>query len=370
MNIIKSAIDDIKATDEFKEKLYNSTIENSKSRVTSIKHRKHLISVLAVVIIISIIFVKYKLDIADKRGYTQSVNNVFYVGTASGNVCDMILSNSKLFYTNYENKLFYYDNSLKTGKLFSNIENSHGSPLFEEGGYIYYSNGKSIFKRHLKDNTSKQLLMGENISVNAVHDGKLFYSISYKENDSAFTESEHHIYDLSTNNDSILFDRSKDFFYLLAVDKNTIIADAYLKNDSGLFYIDLVSREKKKLLNIRVHEGCIINENFYYTSHDEKGLWAITTNEGKQRKIPITMDSEEDFFVDRITGYGDFLYIAAYYNGENHIVSIDLQTYDTNILVSGLGRVWNLCTDGQTLYSYDTKSPTDMEGQITVINLE
>ena len=66
---------------------------------------------------------------------------------------------------------------------------------------------------------------------------------------------------------------------------------------------------------------------------------------------------QENFFVDRITGFGDFLYGAAYFDGENHIIRVDLKTSETTILADGFGGVWRICSDGKTLYAYDTKSP-------------
>ncbi|MDQ2087422.1 hypothetical protein RBH29_13400 [Herbivorax sp. ANBcel31] len=72
------------------------------------------------------------------------------------------------------------------------------------------------------------------------------------------------------------------------------------------------------------------------------------------------------FFIDNITGFGNFLYVATYYNDNNHIISINLKTYDTTILTNGLNRVWKLCTDGETLYAYDSTN----RGRITVIDLK
>lgn len=373
-NLIKSAIDEIKATNEFKKKVYESATDLPLPKVATIKHYRHLIALAATfVLIVSFIsvFINYEINPVDKAGgIVGSVDSNIGAGGTGGKVCDMLLSNGKLYYTDYEDKLFCYDSSQNTGKFISNIEITHGAFFFEEDGYAYYSNGMALFKRSLKDNISKQLLSGKNIGVNAVHDGKLFYSIAYKDKSGVYTEFEYHIYELSTGNDTLLFDRSGDMWHLLAVDKNIVILDAHLKNDSGLFSIDLTTGIKKKLLNLRVHEGCIINGKFFYTSQDEKGLWTISTAGDKQHKIPIPGESEENFFVDRITGYGNFLYLAAYSNGNNRIISINLQTYDTTILADGLGRVWKLCTDGKSLYAYDTKSPADMEGQITVIDLK
>jgi glutamine cyclotransferase len=118
-----------------------------------------------------------------------------------------------------------------------------------------------------------------------------------------------------------------------------------------------------------VHEGYIANGKFYYTSHEKKGLGSIDLNGDDPEEIPLPV-MNETFFVKRITGFGDFLYVAAYYDGEGHIIRMHLKTHETTILANGFGAIWELCSDGKTLYVYDTKSPADKKGNITVIPLE
>ncbi len=237
----------------------------------------------------------------------SSENDIIRSGGIVGKVNDMHLSGNTLFYTDNGDKLFNFNKLSNAGKFDSNIEITPGSSFFEDKGYIYYSNGKGIFERNIKDNTSKQILTGRNIWLNAVNNGRIFYHIAFQDSKKGgFNEYEIHMYDLSTGKDIVLFNGSEDmWWHILTVDKNIVIADASLKNDSGLFFIDLTTGTRIKLSNLRVN---------------------------------------------------------------NHIISINLQTYDTTILADGFGRVWKLCTDGKSLYAYDTKSPADMKGEITIIN--
>ncbi|MDD3364652.1 MAG: hypothetical protein PHZ03_06695 [Syntrophomonas sp.] len=145
-----------------------------------------------------------------------------------------------------------------------------------------------------------------------------------------------------------------------------VAAAAIFRSSSGY---QSNTRAPKKLLSLRVHEGSIINGKIYYTSHDEKGLWCIGQNGDGKEQIPLPDTNDQSAFVDRITGWGDNLYTAVYLNGENNILQINLQTHQRTKLADGLGRVWRLCTDGKTLYAYDTKSPSDQIGNITVIPL-
>ncbi|KNY28570.1 DUF5050 domain-containing protein [Pseudobacteroides cellulosolvens] len=328
---------------------------------------------LAILIVSLGIFVIYGFkqeNGADRSVGSENGNGIIRSGGIAGKVNDMHLSGSTLFYTNHGDKLFYFDKLSNAGKFVANIEITPGSSFFEEKGYIYYSNGKGIFERSLKDNISKQLLTGKNIWLNTVNNGKLFYYIAFEDSKKGgFNEYEIHIYDLSTGKDIVLFNGCEDmWWHILTVDKNIVIADASMKNDSGLFFIDIATGTRRKLSNLRVHEGCFLNGKYYYTSQEDKGLWGVNLNTGKQEKIPIPGMNKTNFFVDRITGFGNYLYIAAYYNDNNHIISVNLQTHDTTILADGFGRVWKLCTDGKSIYAYDTKSPADMKGEITIMN--
>ncbi len=390
-NIIRQAIDDIRATDEFKNRLYDLMTEGPEAKAVSVKYRKCLLAltacfvtgicVICAIIIYGVIlpkmdsgevFVTSVGGITINRGESagSAYGTFIEFGCGGGKVSDMHLSDGKLFYTNHEGKLFCYDQSLKTGKLISDIEISQGASFFEQDGYIYYGNGNAIFKRSLKDNVPLKLLSGENIWIDGINDGRLFYHISYKDAvNGGFTQSEIHMYELSTGNDRLIFNRSEGMWRLLAFDGDTIIADANLKGDSGIFSIDISTGTRKKISNLRVNQGCIINGEFYYTPDDMRSLWALYLNKGKQHKIKVPGMNKENFFVDNFTGFGDFLYVAVYYNNNSHIIKVNLKTFDTEMLAKGFGRVWRLCTDGKALYAYDSKSPEDVEGKITVIDL-
>lgn len=290
-------------------------------------------------------------------------------------VCEMFLSSGSMYYTDYKDTLYRYDYLSGKGEVVSKIEIRNGSQVFEDKGYIYYGNGSAIFRRSLGGGASMQLVTGKNIGVDKVSIGavgsRLVYLIAYKDvNGGGYSEYEYRMYDLVTGKDMVLFERSDDFWHFLDADENTVIADASLQDDSGLYAIDLATGIKKKLLSLRVHEGYIANGRFYYTSHAEKDLRSINLNGDDPEKIPLPDMGQENFFVDRITGFGDFLYVAAYFDGENHIIRVDLKTSETTILADGFGGVWRLCSDGKTLYAYDTKSPADRKGNITVIPLE
>jgi len=322
-------------------------------------------------IIVSIISIFHYYSVKQPYNNSEQTNKSYNVFTGgAGKVCSMFLSDKKLFYTNDKNDLFYYDKSIKKEEFISNIEIESGGLVFEEDGFIYYGNGNAIFKRNLKDNTSQQLLSSKNIWLDEVKKGRLFYHIAYKHSlKEVYTEFEYRIYDISTGNDIQLFKRSSDNWDLFDVENNIIIADASLENDSGLFFVDIITGTKKKLLNIRVNEGYLTDNKFFCSSDDDKGLWVISTKEEKNYKIALPGEEKEGFFIDRITGFDDFLYIAAYYEESNKIIKLNLQTYDTSIIADGFGRVWDLCTDGNVVYAYDTKSPFDM-GQITVIDIK
>ena len=373
--ILKSAIDDIRASDELKEKILNSMTRKNLPETYAAKYYRQLIagfaSLLLLASIVSI-FLNYNvfspLPKEPRINFTNNESSI--AGSSGGDVCEMFLSDGDMYYTDYQNNLYRYNSSVKGGETVSTMEISYASRVFEDIGYIYYSNGSTIFQRNIGKNTSVPLVSGQNIGVNAVRKGLLLYTIAYKDDNSGgFTEFEHHIFDLTSHKDTVLFARSKDSWNFLDFDGETAIADASIKNDSGLFAIDLATRTANKLLDLRVHEGKILNGKFYYTSHDEKGLWCIGLNGDGREPIALPDTNDPSAFVDRITGHGDYLYVADYFDGESHIIQINLQTHQTTILAEGLGPVWKLCTDGKTLYAYDTKSPSDMHGNITVIPL-
>ncbi len=298
------------------------------------------------------------------------LNNGSTLDDSDGRVCEMFVSDGSMYYTDFKDNLYRYNSSAKTGQSVSTIEIAKASEVFEDNGYIYYSNGSAIFQHDIAENTSVMLVSGKNIGVNAVRNGILLYTIAYKDDASGcFKEFEYHMYKMTSQKDTVLWARSADFWQILDFNGDIAIADANLKNDSGLFAFNIATRTPKKLLSLRVHEGSIINGRFYYTSHDEKGLWCIGLNGDGKEQIPLPDTNDQSAFVDRITGWGDNLYIAVYFNGENNILQINLQTHQYTKLADGLGRVWRLCTDGKTLYAYDTKSPSDKTGNITEIPL-
>jgi hypothetical protein len=275
-----------------------------------------------------------------------------------------------MYYTDYKDTLYRYDNLYGKGKVVSKLNIRYASQVFEDNGSIYYSNGSAIARKSLSDGSTVQLVKGENISVGMVSGSSLVYASAQRDvNGKGFSEFEYRMYNLLTGEDLVLFKRSNDFWHFLAADENIIIADANLQDDSGLYSIDLATGITKKLLSLRVHEGYIVNGKFYYTSQEEKGLGSVDLNGDDPEGIPLPV-MNETFFVQRITGFGDFLYFAAYYDGEGHIIRRHLNTHKTTILANGFGAIWDLCSDGRTLYVYDTKSPTDKKGNITVIPLE
>ena len=285
-------------------------------------------------------------------------------------VNEMFVSGGSMYYTNYKDTLYRYDNLSGKGKVVSKLNIRYASQVFEDKGYIYYSNGSAISRKSLSDGSTVRLVKGENISVGMVSGSSLVYASAQRDvNGKGFSEFEYRMYNLLTGEDILLFKRSNDFWHFLAADENILIADASLQDDSGLYSIDLATGTTKKLLSLRVHEGYIVNGKFYYTSQEEKGLGSIDLNGDDPEGIPLP-GIDETFFVKRITGFGDFLYVAAYYDGEGHIIFMHLKTHKTTILANGFGAIWDLCSDGKTLYVYDTKSTTDKKGNITVIPLE
>lgn len=384
-DILKSAISFIKASDEFSKKVSRLMMEKSFPKTAVGKHYKRLIAVtVSFVLIVGTVgaFIRYESNLQSKSVGDGGIPAIEFGGKGGAvfvddeRVCEMFLSSGSMYYTDHMDTLYCYDNSSGKGEVVSKIEISNGGQVFENKGYIYYGNGSAIFRRSLGGGASVQLVTGKNIgvdkvSIGAVGGSRLVYCIAYKDaNGRGFSEFEYRMYDLVTSKDIVLFKRSDDMWHFLDADGNIVIADTNLQNDSGLYAIDLETGIKKKLLSLRVHEGYITNGKFYYTSHAEKDLRSIDLNGDVPEEIPLTDMGQENFFLDRITGFGDFLFVAAYFDGENHIIRVDLKTRETTILADGFGRVWRLCSDGKTLYAYDTKSPADRKGNITVIPLE
>jgi len=371
--ILRSAFDDIKASEELKNRILTSMTNKSLPPNYAVKHYRQLIAGIASLILVaSVAGVCFNYNVfhpIPKESSINFTNNESSMGGSGGDICEMFLSDGDMYYTDYQDKLLRFNSSAKAGETVSSLEVKSAALVFEDKGFIYYSNGSTIFQNDIGKNTSVPLISGENIGVNAVRNGLLIYGFSYKDTRGFFTEFEYHIFDLANQKDTVLFARSETLWNFLDFNGDTAIADASIKDDSGLFAIDMTTRTTNKLLDLRVHEGKIINGIFYYTSHDEQGLWRIALNGDGMAQIPLPAANDPSTFVDRITGYGDYLYVADYFNGENHIIQVNLQTHQTAVIADGLGRVWKLCTDGKTLYAYDTKSPSDKHGNITVIPL-
>ena len=373
--ILKSAIDDIRASDELKEKMLNSMTRKNLPETYAAKYYRQLIAGLASLLLVASVVgiclnynVFSPLPKEPRMNFTDNESSM--AGGSGGDVCEMFLSDGDMYYTDYQNNLYRYNSPTKAGETVSTLEISYASRVFEDRGFIYYSNGSTIFQRDIGKNTSVPLVSGKNIGVNAVRNGLLIYTLAFKDNTSGgFTEFEYHIFDLVSHKDEVLWARSKDSWNFLDFNGETAVADAFTRNDSGLFAIDMATQTPKKLLNLSVHEGKIMNGIFYYTSHVEPGLWSIGLHGDGLAQIPLPSKNDPSAFVERITGYGNYLYVADCFGGENHIIQINLQTHQTAVIIEGLGPVWKLCTDGKTLYTYDTKSPSDMHGTITVIPL-
>ncbi len=372
--ILRSVFDDIRASDELKQRIINSITRKNIPQTYAVKYyRQLIIGFASLILVASVVGICFNYNFPPplpKEPRINFANHESSIGGSGGDVCEMFLSGGSMYYTDYQDKLYRFNSPTKAGETVSTLEISYASRVFEDRGFIYYSNASTIFQRDIGKNTSVPLVSGKNIGVNAVRNGLLLYTLAFKDDTSGgFTEFEYHIFDLASHKDEVLFARSKDSWNFLDFDGETAVADAFTRNDSGLFAIDMATRTPKKLLNLSVHEGKILNGIFYYTSHDEPGLWRIGLNGNGMSQIPVPDTNDPSAFVDRITGYGDYLYVADCFNGENNIIQINLQTHQTTILAEGLGSVWKLCTDGKTLYAYDTKSPADMHGDITVIPL-
>lgn len=286
-------------------------------------------------------------------------------------VCEMLLSDGSMYYTNYKDTLYRYDNTLGKGKAVSKISIRDGSRVIENNGYIYYGNGSTIFRRSLSSGDTEKLVAGKNIGVYLIVADKLIYSVAYKDADGTFySQFEYRMYDLMTGRDEVLFSRSETMWHFRDGQGNIVFADSNLKGDSGLYVIELDSGKQKKLTDERVSKGYLANGKFYYTSQPLNGLRSIDLNGKNIENIPLPGNGEGNFFIGEITGFGDSIYIAVHFHGKYQLVRIDIKTQDATILAEGYGSVWELCTDGKTLYAYNTKSPADRKGNITVISLE
>lgn len=286
-------------------------------------------------------------------------------------VCEMFLANGSMYYTNHKDTLYHYDNTLGKGKIVSKLNIRNAGKVIEDKGYIYYDNGSTIFRRNLSSGVTEKLIAGKNISIHLIVGDRLIYGAAYKASDNGnYSLFEYKMYNLVTGKDEVLFQLSEDFWQFFDGQGNIVIADGSLQDDSGLYAIDLETGIKKKLINTRVSEGYLANGKFYFTSQPLNSLRSLDLNGENLEEIRLPGNNEENFVIHPITGSGDFLYVAVHFLGKYHLVRLDLKTQDATILADGFGAVWELCTDGNTLYIYDTKSPADKKGNITVISLK
>lgn len=296
---------------------------------------------------------------------------IVVLNVVSGNdegVCEMFLSNGSMYYTDYKDTLYRYDNTLGKGEIVSKLDIRNAGRVIEDKGYIYYSNGSTIFRKNLVSGATEKIIAGKNIGIHLIAGNRLIYGAAYKAADNGgYSQFEYRIYNLATGKDDLLFKRSEDIWQFFNGQGNIVMADGSLKDDSGLYVIDLETGIKKKLINTRVSEGYLANGKFYYTSQPLNNLRSIDLNSENLEEIPLPGSGEENFVIHPITGSGDFLYAAVRFLGKHHLIRMDIKTQDATILADGLGSVWELCTDGNRLYAYDTKYPADKKGNITVI---
>lgn len=296
-----------------------------------------------------------------------SLNDLNYkrmVGSGGG-VCDMFISKEQLIYVDFNQTLYQYDNATGQGKKLSKINIASGASIYKNGDYIYYSDGKSISRSTTEGKSQVKLLSGENIYVNAVEGDKLFYDIAFKDSDNkGYSNFEYHIYDLKNKKDTVLFSKSEDMWFIRAASGDKVFADLGSKTASGIYSINLPENTRKKLSDQRPFLGCIVGENFYFSTGEKRDMWSVNIKDNKMDEIPVPSG------VQHFTGFGDYLYIAVNSNSGNNIISYNIKNRKVETLAKISGVVWKLCSDGKTLYSYDMKFPADKQGSITAIPLK
>lgn len=286
-------------------------------------------------------------------------------------VSEMFLSSGSMYYTNYKDTLYRFDNASGKGEIVSKLNIRDGSRVFENKGYIYYGNGSAIFRRSLGLGDTEKLIVGKNIDINLIVGNRLIYSVAYKDaNNRSYSQFEYRTYNLLNGKDEVLFKRSEDMWHFFDGQEDTVIADGALGDDPGLYIIDLGTETRKKLLDVRVSNGYLANGKFYYNSQPLNSLQSIDLDSNNCEVIPLPGSDKGNRVIRPITGSGDFLYVAIHFDGEYHLIRMNITSLDTMILAKGFGSVWRLCTDGKKLYAYETNSPSDKKGNITVIPLE
>lgn len=371
-DILKSAADGIKAGEK----------SNSETRIK--KSYKGFFAAASLFIMIGLIII-FSLK------YILSPQKSVKCAYAPESIHNMFLYDSRLYYTDYKNNLYLFDSSSRKGRKESKIHAADGSQVFEYKGNIYYESGSVIYEKSLKEGTLRKLLTGQNLGIMVVGDGRLFYSIAYKDKNDGFSEFEYHIYDLCAGKDTVLFKRSNNMWHILDIDGDTVIADGYMpivkddvvvgENDSGTFSIDLKTTTYKKFSNMRAIGGCMAGGKFYYKNQSAQ-LYPISLSGSEEKQIQLPGIDKQGYMVDGIMVYGDTLYAGVHYvaawhneNGQiindekSYITSINLETGKALILADASNRAYNLCTDGKTLYAYDA-NPYNNKGNIIMINLK
>lgn len=381
-DIFKSGIDDIKASEEFKKKTASLMLKkyNSKKRVQ--KYFKRFIAA-ASLLVISVVIITFSLKFLNKSaGCSINPKAIKYMFTYNG----------RMYYINYKNNLYLFDSSSGAGKKQFKINNAKSWAF--ENGYIYYSDGSSIYEKNLSDGTLRKLLKGQYLGIDAVNGSRLFYSIAYKNKNGGFSESEYHIYDLLSEKDTVLFKRSNNMWYIYGIEGDTAVADAYMptvvnntvvKDDAGIFIIDLKMGTYKKISDMQTHTGCIAGDVFYFMNQSGQ-LYSISLDSSISKQLLLPGSDKKGYWVDSIISYGDTLYAGVHYitgwhytnlnNGQiiyderTYIASMNLKTGKTSILADASNRIYMLCTDGKTLYAYNAEYPNNNKGYIKVIKLK
>lgn len=164
------------------------------------------------------------------------------------------------------------------------------------------------------------------------------------------------------------------------MDGDTVIADAYfqtiingvaVEDDYGIFKVDPVKGTYHKVTSMRVMEGCMAEDKFYFLpAIKEKGLWSVSLGGGEAKQVTLPGMDKSDYMVDCVTAYGGRLYIGSYYGNHGYVISYDIKTGESRILADTPGRIGKLCTDGENLYAYYANFPYNQEGYIKTVKLK
>lgn len=383
-DILKSAIDEIKAGEEFKKRVTNLMIEKNNSKAIRKKSFKGLITAAAFFIMFGAIMFSKK--------YITNLQYKIEGSSIKNGINSMFIYDGRLFYTDYKNVLYNFDSASGKSKKQSKIDITNRVQVFHYKGCIYYSSGSAIYEKSIKDGALRKLLTGENLGVSAVGEDRLYYSIGYKDKLGGFSEFEYHIYELSTKKDRVLFKRSHNMWYIMDVKGDVVIADAYMPivendivvgDDAGTYIIELNLEAYKKISSMRALQGCLAQGKFYCINNSAQ-LCSISLENGKITQIQLPYMDKKGYMVDSITIQGDTLYAGVHfdseskhnkegqfvYDEESYAISIDLKTGKKSILKKASSRIYKLCTDGKILYAYESGFPYNEKGNINVIKLK